>query len=128
MRLASFALAGALSIAATQAFADDVMAMTFGNTITSKDQATGAVATLYFNQDGTFTQQGTMNAKPYQAGGKWVEQDGGKTLCLTPDAPPNAPKAPPPSCSPLEAHKIGDTWIVTNDQKQSFDVTLSAGR
>ena len=127
MRIASLALAAGLSIAATQALADDMMAMTFGNTVTSKD-ASGAVATLYFNQDGTFTQKGTMNAQPYQASGKWVEQDGGKTLCLTPDAPPNAPKPPATSCSPLEAHKIGDTWTVTNDQKQTFEVTLSAGR
>jgi hypothetical protein len=128
MRFALLALAGCLSLAATQAIADDPMAMTYGNTVTSKD-ANGGVATLYFDQGGTFTQKGTApNGQAYQATGKWVLQDGGKSLCLTPDAMPNATTPPMTSCSPLEAHKIGDTWTVTNDQKQSFQVTLSAGR
>jgi hypothetical protein len=55
-------------------------------------------------------------------------KDDNKTICLTPQAPANAKEAPKPSCSPFEEHKVGDSWKVTNDQKQTFDVSLVAGR
>jgi len=127
MRIAAIALAGGFVLAASSALADDPMANTYANTIVTKD-ANGMSSTLLFNQDGTYTIKATgPDSKPVEIPGKWSLKDDGKTICLSPAAPPNAPP-PPPSCSPLETHKVGDTWTVTNDQKQTFNVSLTAGR
>jgi len=127
MRIAAIALAGGFVLAASSAFADDPMANTYANTIVTKG-ANGMSSTLLFNQDGTYTIKATgPDGKPVEIPGKWSLKDDGKTICLSPAPPPNAPP-PPPSCSPLESHKVGDTWTVTNDQKQTFNVSLTAGR
>ncbi len=128
MRFAYLALAGGLLLATTAAFADDPMANTYANTVTSKNKATGETGTLLFNADGSYTASATANGKQVQYPGKWTLKDGGKTICLAPQLPPNTPNAPGPSCSPLEAHNVGDSWTVTNDQNQTFDITLTAGR
>jgi hypothetical protein len=127
MRFAVIALAGGLALAATSASADDLMASTYGNTVKSTDSK-GVSSTLLFNADGTYTVNATgPDGKPVSIPGKWTTKDGGATLCLESAGPPNAPP-PPPSCSPLTAHKVGDTWTVTNDTNQSFTVVLVAGR
>ena len=33
-----------------------------------------------------------------------------------------------PSCSPLQKHAVGENWTVTNDQGETFAVSLTAGR
>lgn len=128
MRIALMALAGGLLLASTAAFADDPMANVYGNTITSKNKATGDTATLLFNADGSYTASGTANGKPVQYPGKWSLKDGGKTICLAPQLPPDTPNPPGASCSPLAVHNVGDSWTVTNDQNQTFDISLTAGR
>ena len=129
MRLRVWALAGAAVLFAGTAWADDPMANTYGNTITTKNHANGAVGTLFFNSNMTYTGKATdAKGQPVQYTGKWMTKDDGKSICLTPDAPPNAPNPPMTSCSPLEMHKVGDSWVVTNDQKETYDVSLTAGR
>ncbi|MBI1328943.1 MAG: hypothetical protein GC166_03455 [Alphaproteobacteria bacterium] len=131
MRTRHLALAAvfASALMAGPALADDLMANTYANTVTTKNKANGAGGTLLFNQDGTYS--GTTagpDGKPVSYTGKWSTKDDGKTLCLTVDAPPGGGPAPKPSCSPLSAHNVGDSWNVTNDLGDSYDVSLSAGR
>ncbi len=129
MKVRVLALAGAAMLFAGAALADDPMANVYGNTITTKDRATGASSTLMFNQDMSYS--GKMTAANGQAmsyTGSWMLKDGGKTICLTPNAPAGTPNAPVPSCSPLQTHNVGDSWSVTTDGNQTYDVSLSAGR
>ena len=125
MRIRMLALAGAFMLAATAAYADDPMATTYGNTVTTKDLKSGATGTLLFNADGTYTANGTgPDGKALTYPGKWVTKDNGATLCLT----PSIPNGPPESCSPLTVHPVGEHWTVTNTAGQSFDVVVTAGR
>ncbi|HUO92343.1 MAG TPA: hypothetical protein VMU22_05440 [Rhizomicrobium sp.] len=129
MKVRVWALAGAAMLVAGAALADDPMANVYGNTITTKDHATGATATLLFNQDMSYTAKGTgPNGQPVGYSGTWTLKDGGKTICLTPNVPAGTPNAPPASCSPYSPHNVGDSWTVTTDGNQTFDVTLTAGR
>lgn len=110
------------------AWADDPMANTYGNTVVTTDEASGLASTLMFNQDGSYSAEATgKDGKPVSYSGRWTLKDEGKTICLTPVAPADGP-APAPSCSPLEKHAVGDSWKVSNDQKQTFDVSIKAGR
>ncbi|HTQ13237.1 MAG TPA: hypothetical protein VMH86_05115 [Rhizomicrobium sp.] len=129
MRFAGTALAAAFLVAATTAaLADDPMANTYGNTVTTKSHKTGAVGTLYFNNDMTYQAKATdAKGQPVAYGGAWSLKDGGNTICLAPRLPANTPGSAP-SCSPLQKHNVGDSWSVTNDQGETFDVSLSAGR
>jgi hypothetical protein len=118
------ALAGAFLLAGTAAYADDPMAVTYSNTVMTKEAKTGAVGTLLFNADGSYTANGSgPDGKPVTYMGKWATKDSGATLCLTPGVP-NATE----SCSPLSMHSIGEHWTVTNSAGQSFDVVVTAGR
>jgi hypothetical protein len=134
MQFRTVALAGALALFAGGAFADDMMANTYANTVNTTNKATGAKGTLLFNQDGTYTGKGTdKDGKPIQYPGHWTLKDNGGTICLTIDMPANAPanmsaQMPKPSCSPLQKHNVGDSWTVTNDQNETYDVSLVAGR
>jgi hypothetical protein len=129
MRFAILALAGGMLLASTAAYADDPMAMTYGNTIKTTNKATGDTTTLLFNADGSYTANGMAAGKPVQYAGKWSLKDDGKTICLAPTLPPNAPgPAGAQSCSPLQTHNVGDNWTVTNDQNMTFDISLTAGR
>ena len=95
-------LATALAFASTAAVADDIMASRYGNTTITKD-ATGNETHLYYKADGTFTgKQGATSFK-----GTWALKDG-NTICLTSD--PAIPNTPNPVCTPVAAHKVGDTW------------------
>lgn len=131
MTRSRIALAAGLAaiVASSAALADDPMASTYGNTVVSSD-STGASASIFFNQDNSFTESVTgKDGKPVTLSGTWALKDDGKTICLTLNPMPGATGAPPaPSCTPLTAHAVGDTWSVTNDQKQTFSVTIKAGR
>jgi len=129
MGFKTLALAGALVLLSGAAFADDPMANTYANTVTTKNAATGATATLLFNADNTYSASTTgPDGKPVAYKGGWSLKDNGGTICLTVDVPPNTPNAPKPSCSPLQKHNVGDSWSVTNDQNETYQVSLSAGR
>lgn len=91
-----------LTLPATLAFADDIMASRYGNTTIATD-ANGVQTKIYYNADGTFTgKQGTASFN-----GTW-KLDASGTICLTFSAP--VPGATNPTCAPASAHKIGDTW------------------
>src|ERR1700741_5387010 len=126
MRFSMLALAGAFTLVAGTALADDPMSNTYGNTVTTKSAKTGASGTMMFNADNTYSAK-TMDAKgnPVSYNGNWTLKDGGATTGLTPPPPPNTPGAGT-SCSPLMKHAVGDSWSVTNDQGETFDVSLSA--
>ena len=129
MKIRMLALAGAALFISTAAWADDPMANTYANTVLTKDHATGQSSTLLFNQDMSYTGKTTgANGQPVSYGGTWSLKDGGKTICLAPTVPAGTPNAPVPSCSPLTTHNVGDSWTVTNDQNQTFDVSITAGR
>ena len=91
----------ALVFSTSLAFADDVMASRYGNTTVTTD-ASGATSKLYYAADGTFTgKQGDTSFN-----GTW-KIDGG-TICLSFAQP--VPGAPNPTCLPVAAHKVGETW------------------
>ena len=129
MRISTLALAGAFALATTAALADDPMANTYANTVTSTSAKTHQTATLLFAADGSYTVKAmSADGKPVGYAGKWVLKDGGATICLTPTVPPNTPNALQPSCSPLQKHAVGDSWSVTDDHGETFAVSISAGR
>jgi hypothetical protein len=129
MRLRILLLAGAFALASGAAMAEDPMINTYDNTVTTKNVATGETGTLLFNKDMTYTAKGTdKDGKAVEYQGTWATKDDGKTICLTPTLPPDVKDGPKPACSPLEEHKVGDTWQVTNDQNVTYEVSLTAGR
>jgi hypothetical protein len=105
MRRFCFAFS-AVALAATPAFAldDSAMASRIGNTVAV--ESTLGDAHLYFRADHTFTGTGSLAFVHLSLEGIW-KLDGGD-LCLTYDSPP--PGESNPDCSPLTAHKVGDSW------------------
>jgi len=123
------ALAGTMVLFSGAALADDPMANTYANTVTTKNMATGQSATLLFNADNTYNASTTgSDGKMVKYSGGWQLKDNGATICLTTNLPPNTPNAPKPSCSPLATHNVGDSWTVTNDQSETYQVSLTSGR
>lgn len=115
----SILLAAALiGLSATAASADDVMANLYGNTIISK----GGMADThsYYNADHTFR----MTAPAFGMEWKGTWKVDGATLCRTFEKAP--PGASNPLCTPVEAHKVGETWTATADGK-TRTVTLVQG-
>ena len=128
MRLSTLALGCAFAFVTTAALADDPMSNTYGNTVTTKSAKTGASGSLMFNADGTYGASATgPDGKPVSYQGKWTLKDDGATICLAPELPANTPGSAP-SCSPLQKHAVGENWSVTNDQGETFAVSLTAGR
>ena len=125
MRISTLALAGAFALASTAAFADDPMSNTYANTVTTKSQKTGMSGTLLFNADGSYSASGMgPDGKSMTYQGKWELMNNNASICLT----PRIPNPPTRSCSPVAMHNVGDSWSVTNDQGETFDVSLTAGR
>lgn len=128
MLFRTLALAGAVALVSSAAFADDPMANTYANTVHTTNKATGAQGTLLFDQNNIYTANGTdKDGKPVTYKGAWMIKDDGKTICLTPNIA-NANPPPPTSCSPLEKHNVGESWTVTNNLNETFDVSITAGR
>jgi len=94
-------LATAFALATSAAFAGDIMAPRYGNTVISNDGA-GHETHIYYNADGTFT--GKQGAQAFK--GTWKIDSG--NICLTSD--PAIPNTPNPVCVPVAEHKVGDTW------------------
>jgi len=98
----------ALSAALASAFAfpafadDDVMAGFYGNT----SIATGGMADTHtnYNADHTFV----MHVPSFGVDFKGTWAVNAATLCRTFETPP--PGVTNPLCTPIEAHKVGDTW------------------
>ena len=93
--------AAMLAVSSSLAFADDVMASRYGNTTVTTDKS-GVQTMLYYAADGTFT--GKQSGQTFN--GTWKLD--GATICLTFAQP--VPGAANPTCLPVAAHKVGDTW------------------
>jgi len=98
--------------------ADDVMAGFYGNTTV----ATGGKAETHslYNPDHSFVMKVPMYGMEFK--GTWTVN--GSQLCRTFDSPP--PGVTNPLCTPIEAHKVGDTWTVGTGSGQRT-VTLVQG-
>jgi hypothetical protein len=121
MRAMLFGAAVAI-VCAMPAFADeDVMASRYGNTTDSTD-AQGVHTKLYYSADHTFK----ADVAGAQVHGTW-KVDGG-TICLTFVNPPaNMPSTlPNPTCLPVTAHKVGDSWT-TGDGAMKRSVSIKPG-
>jgi hypothetical protein len=106
--------------AAGVAFADDVMASRFGNTVEATN-AKGEVTKLWYAEDGSFT--GNANGQDFK--GTWELKDG--TICLTQTDPAPQPGATNPTCNPASAHAVGDTWEV-GEGDAKMTIKLVAGK
>ena len=98
---------------------DDIMVGYIGNTAV----ATGGMADThtYYNADHTFT----MKAPAFGMEWKGTWKLDGTTLCRTYEKPP--PGLPSnPFCTPIEAHKVGDTWTMSSNG-QTRTITLLKG-
>ena len=113
-------LAASLAVlsAATAFAADDVMAPYYGNTII----ATGGMADTHsnYNADHTFV----LNVPAFHMSFKGTWKLDGANICRTFDSPPMG--MPNPLCTPMEPHKVGDSWTMTVDGK-THDLTLVQG-
>jgi len=111
------------ALCATPAFAaGDVMASTYGNTVVS----TGGMTEVHthYRADHSFDMVGSRMGFSRTFKGTWA-LDGKGNLCRTfdGDAPPDTAN---PLCTPVAAHKIGDTWAVQANG-ETRTVTLKAG-
>lgn len=115
----TLAAAAALLLSTGFAFADDVMANRFGNTVVATN-AKGEVTKIHYDADGSFKATGPAG----EAKGTWAVADG--QLCLTQTEP--APAAgTAPLCNPVAAHAVGDKWSM-GEGDAKIDLELVAGR
>ena len=122
MRRIVLGLSAAILIAAPALAGDDVMAGFYGNTAV----ATGGMVEshTHYRADHTFDLTASAMGTDYKFSGTWKIDEKGQ-LCRTyvGDAPPNTPN---PLCTPIEAHKVGDSWTVTMGAS-TRTVTLKPG-
>lgn len=101
---------------------DEVMASMFGNTVVS----TGGMSEIrsHYRADHSFDMVGSMMGMSKTFKGSWA-LDGKGNLCRTFDgaAPPNTTN---PLCTPIAAHKLGDTWTM-DANGETRTVTLKPG-
>jgi len=123
--LAGFAATLCLSSAAIAG--EEVMAGYFGNTVI----ATSSLGELHvrYKPDHTFVGKASGPTGKYDVSGTW-EMDAKGNVCRKyitngADLPPGTPN---PYCAPASAHKVGDTWTVTDNAGRTAQVTLVAGR
>lgn len=109
MRAVILGAAFVFAVPAAAFAGDDVMASFFGNTVISKNAM--SEAHIHYKADHTFdgsasSMMGSMDLK-----GTWKIDDKGQ-LCRTYDTPP--PGVTNPLCTPIAAHKVGDTWTAAD--------------
>lgn len=94
-----------LGFAISASAGDDVMAGFYGNTVVG----TGGMAETHtvYSADHNFVMKAPAFGAEYK--GTWALN--GANLCRTFESPP--PGVTNPLCTPIEAHKVGDTWTVT---------------
>jgi hypothetical protein len=99
----------ALLASTSFAFADDVMANFYGNTIIAKTDM--SEVRMHYRADHTFDGTGSSMIGSMGLKGIWKLDNQGQ-LCRTYDTPP--PGVTNPLCTPWTAHKVGDTWTLGN--------------
>ena len=105
MRVLILGVAFSAAIAGAAFAADeDVMAGFYGNTTV----ATGGMAETHtaYSADHSFVMKVPSFGVEFK--GKWAINNG--QLCRTFDSPP--PGVTNPLCTPIAAHKVGDTWTM----------------
>lgn len=109
MRSAAIAISLVLLSASAVFAGDDVMAPFYGNTAV----VTGGMTETrtYYNADHTFT----LKAPSFGMEWKGTWKLDGANLCRTYEKAP--PGVPNPFCTPMQAHKVGDSWTMTMDGK-----------
>ena len=115
--------ASALALCAVPAFAaDDVMAGFYGNTAV----VTGGMVEshTHYRADHTFDVTASAMGQNYVFKGTWAIDAKGQ-LCRT-YADPAPPNSPNPLCTPIDPHKVGDSWTVTMNGN-TRTVTLKSG-
>lgn len=102
---------------------DAVMAGYFGNTVVS----TGGIlnANTRYHADHTFSVTGSGFGMTRTFVGTWAI-DGSGQICrsFAGETPPGLPTTP--LCTPIEAHKLGDSWTATRDGT-TRTMTMKAG-
>ena len=101
-----------LALSASPVFAaEDIMAGAYGNTIVS----TGGMTEVHthYRADHSFDMVGSMMGMSRTYNGTWT-LDGKGNICrtFTGDLPPRTTN---PLCTPIAAHKVGDTWTIQNN-------------
>ncbi len=115
--------AGALALCASPAFAgDDVMAGFYGNTAVS----TGGTLEVHthYKPDHTFDFTASMMVMHLSGKGTWKIDASGQ-LCRDIETPPAG--VTNPSCAPIAAHKVGDSWTMTQKDGSTRTITLKPG-
>jgi hypothetical protein len=104
MRVVLMSTAIAILMASAALADDSVLASRFGNTTIATDP-TGAQTKVYYNADHTFSAKiGGQNVN-----GTWKVDN--RIVCLTYANAANLPATVPnPTCLPVAAHNVGDTW------------------
>ena len=116
MRVIFMSVAIATAMTSAACADDSVLASRFGNTTITRDAA-GNETHLYYAADHTFT----VKAAGQTSNGTWKIDDG--TICLTYANPVVLPPGTPnPTCVPVSAHKVGDSWSAG-----PYSVSLVAG-
>jgi len=93
----------ALVASAPPAFARDIMANYYGNTLVASSAATDL--RIHYRADHTFDAAGTNASGRVAFRGKWSLDRKGE-LCRVYDTQGRSK----PVCTPWSAHRIGDTW------------------
>lgn len=112
----------AFAVMATPAFADDVMANFYGNTIVVSG---GMIEShTHYRADKTFDVTATAMGTDYKFSGTWELK--GDQVCRTfvGDMPPGVTN---PNCSPIASHKVGETWTMKTPTGQDRTLTLKTG-
>lgn len=117
-------LAGSTSAALA---GEEVMSNYFGNTVIATSPA--GELRVHYKPDHTFSGRAQSPMGNYDIHGTW-QMDAQGNVCRTyqtngEQLPPGTPN---PYCAPAEAHKVGDTWMVTGRDGRQAQVKLVEGR
>jgi hypothetical protein len=113
-----FSGAIAVGLAGSALAGDDLMEGYYGNTAI----ATGGMVDTHTVYSADHTFKTTAPSVSMEFKGTWKLD--GTTLCRTYETPP--PGITNPLCTPIEAHKVGDTWTMTSNG-QTRTITLVKG-
>ena len=122
MRSFILALLASTALAAT-AYASDIVAVTYGNTINVVNAEGAPIVSVWINEDKSWE---AHNPDATVHKGTWTADD--KQICFTRTEPPLEPNEQAPECHPFAVdHKVGDTWT-EGEGKDLVTITIKEGR
>ncbi len=105
-----------------EALAADPLAAYYGNTVVITD-AKGQMGRTLINPDHSF-----VSYQPDGTAVRGVWETDAKQICYTVTSPaPPQGQAAPRVCRPLVAHRVGDSWTISQNG-QNWTATLKPGR